>query len=418
MSGETRDVLGHYMEQQLRKHEPWDVIVVGAGPGGSIAARDCARQGLKTLVIDKRQELGTPVRCGEGLGQVWIKIAGLEYDPSWCLQEMRGAAITLHNGEEIVIETENRGYIIERKEFEKRLAEHAIAEGATYIVKTLVNGVIMDEQGCVAGIKCKNMEGEFEVKAKLVIAADGVDSQIARFAGIRTHVPVTEVDTGFQYYMTNMKIKHPNLIHLFIGNDVAPRGYVWIFPKADDKANVGIGITGWHEKTPKWYLDKFINEHPEYFENASIAELNGGCCPVTNPIKKPYAAGLLVVGDAAHMVNAIHGGGIGNAMEAGRIAATVAKEAVEANDFSEGFLKLYNDRFLEIRGNQLNRVVKVRKFFEKLSDADIESLHSFFKGKENDVLTFSEGDKLKTFASLFARNPRLAVIAAKTLLTG
>ena len=405
-----------YLTDTLNKYPEWDVIIVGGGPGGSVAARDCAAQGLKTLVIDKRQELGAPVRCGEGLGEAWMKIANIEYDPSFCLQESHGAALVLPNGKEVVVNTENKGYIIERKMFEKKLAEKAIRNGAHYAVKTIVTDVIKDDNGKVSGVVCKNMEGTHEIKSKLVIAADGVDSMTARYAGLKSFSIGSEVDSGFQYEMTNLKIKYPNHIHLFIGNEIAPRGYIWIFAKGNDVANVGIGISGSIDKTAKYYLDKFIAEHPEIFENASITEINGGCCPVTSPMEKPYAAGLMIVGDAARTVNAIHGGGMGTAMQSATIAAKVAKEAIDANDFSEQFLKRYADTFFEERGNQLKRVVKVRKFFEQLTDEDMLTLAEIFAGKEQEILEFSDGAKLAAFAKLFATKPRLAMLAAKTLL--
>ncbi len=396
--------------------QEWDVIIVGAGPGGSIAARDCANYGLKTLVIERRQEIGAPVRCGEGLGEVWMKKAGLEYDPTWCLKEMHGAVIYGPKKVKMVIPTENKGYIIERKMFEKKLASQAIKAGAKYLVKTQVVGVIK-EDGFVRGVIAENAEGRFEFKAKLVIAADGVDSQTAKYAGINTVNGLTEVDSGYEYEMEGLNIDYTDKIHIFVGNKIAPRGYVWIFPKSETRANVGIGILGSEEsKTAKEYLDEFIRSHPEIFKNAGIIEVKGGSVPVGAPLEKPYANGLLLVGDAAHMVNPIHGGGMGTAMEAARIAARIAKEAIESNNVSEEFLKKYADEWFEVRGNQLLQVLKVRKFFEKLSDDDMEKLGEIFTPET--LLEFSDGKKLKVFAKAFAKHPKLMLIAAKTLLAG
>ncbi|MFH0986416.1 MAG: NAD(P)/FAD-dependent oxidoreductase, partial [Candidatus Micrarchaeota archaeon] len=335
----------------------WDVIIVGAGPGGSIAARECAKRGLKTLVIEKRQEIGAPVRCGEGLGEVWMKKSNLEYDPSWCLFESHGALLVSPSGKEIEIRTKNKGYVIERKRFEKKLAQQAILAGAKYIIKSEVFDVLK-EKDYVIGVKARTPEGDFDFKAKLVIAADGVDSKTARFAGINTMVSTADVDSGYEYEMEGLKVPKgkQDLIHLYVGNEVAPRGYVWIFMKSPTLANVGIGITGTSGakgKTAKYYLDKFIASRPDIFKDASMTEIKGGNCPVGRPMEKMGYNGLALVGDAGRMVNAIHGGGIGNAMEAAMLLAEVAKKGIDKNDVSAEFLnKEYTEKWYEMRGNQ------------------------------------------------------------------
>ena len=133
--------------------ESYDIIIVGAGPGGSIAARECANHGLKTLVVDKRQEIGVPVRCGEGLAETWIRKAKLKYDPSWCLKEIHGTIIYTPSGRpfDIPAPKETKGYIIERKVFEKKIAADAIRAGAKYKVKERVYDVIK-EKGFVCSI--------------------------------------------------------------------------------------------------------------------------------------------------------------------------------------------------------------------------------------------------------------------------
>lgn len=403
------------MFAELAKQK-YDVIVVGGGPGGSIAARECAKYGLRTLCIDKRQELGAPVRCGEGIGEVWLKKALLNYDPSWCLWESHGAVVYAPNGKKVEIRTKNKGWVLERKIFEKKLAEQAIHAGAKYLLKSRVFDVIK-EKDTVCGVKVETPDGNFEIRSKLVIAADGVDSKTARYAGINTFNQVAEVDSGYEYEMCGVKCDPNDLIHLFVGNDIAPRGYIWIFYKSKDRSNVGIGISGAINtdgtKTAKFYLDRFIKAHPEYFKNSGIIEVKGGCCPVGAPLEEPYADGLLIVGDAAHMVNPIHGGGMGNAMEAAMIAAKVAKKAVDAGDVSEKVLKEYAEAWYKERGDQLLQVLKVRKFFEKLSDKELNDLADVFTPET--LLEFADGKRLTAFLKMFAKNPKIALIAAMTL---
>ena len=399
--------------ENLAKQD-WDVVIIGAGPGGLITARQTAKKGLKTLCIDRKQEIGTPVRCGEGLGTVWMKFSDLEYDPTWCIQHMKGAVVYGPAGTKMVIPTENDGYVVERKIMEKKIAYQAIKEGAKFMLKTLVFDTIKEGEKA-AGVKVRTPEGEFDICAKMIIAADGVDSQTAKFYGVNTAIPVAEVESGFEYEMENCVFDNPDKLHIFVGNEIAPRGYVWIFPKSDTAANVGIGIKGDHEKTAKYFLDKWIAENPKIFENSSIVDIKGGCCPVGRPLKQLCYDGLILVGDSGQMVNAMHGGGMGTAMEAAMLAAEVTKKAIDENNYKAEFLnRHYTDVWYEKRGNNLLEVIKVRHFFEKLSDEQLEQLGSIFD--EKTLLQFIDGQKLKVFAKAFARQPKLMLLAAKTLL--
>lgn len=390
----------------------YDIIIVGAGPGGLIAARDAAKKGLHVLVIERRQEIGTPVRCGEGLSESWMKKAGFEPHPSFCPTELHGTIVYSPEGRKFEMKSSVKGYVIERKVMEKRLAADAIRAGAKILVKTEVVDVIKEED-YVKGVKTVGVNGEQEFRGKLIIAADGVESKTAKYAGIKAFIPSSEVDSGFGYEMAGLKFEPKDMIHIWIGNEIAPRGYVWLFPKADDLANVGVGILGFHEKTAKYYLDKFIEGHPEIFKDASVIEMKGGCIPVGKPMEKPYANGLMIIGDAAHQVNPIHGGGMGLAMEAARIAVEVADEAIKANDVSAEFLKKYVDKWFEVRGNQLLQVLKVRKFMEQLTDDDFEKLGDIMT--PDMLVDLSEGKKLKAFLKVFIKSPRIAMLAAKTL---
>ncbi len=396
--------------------DQYDVIVVGAGPGGSIAARDCADRGLDTLVIEKRQELGTPVRCGEGLGEVWMEKADIEYDPSWCMRESKGAILYPPNEKELKIDPENNGYVIERKIFEKKLAEQAGRKGADYLLKTRVTDVIK-ENGVVKGVKVKGDEGETKkFRSKIVIAADGVESSTAKAAGLETVNKLRDMDSGYEYEMANLDFdkEESEYINIWLGNDIAPGGYIWAFFKDEDVANVGIGINPELEekgKTARDYLDEWIRNHPEYFSNASVTEKKGGAIPLGEPIDEPYTDGLMTIGDAAHMVNPIHGGGMGLSMEAARIAAEVAEEAVEENDYSEEKLSKFADQWWEQRGNHLMEVQKVRQFAESLTDRDLNKLREIID--EEEVLQLTEASKLKKFLKLFKGSPKIAMKAAK-----
>ncbi len=368
----------------MNYEKEWDVIIVGAGPAGNMAAQEFAKRGMKALVIDRKQQIGPPKRCGEGLSIRWVKIGKLKPNPRWALQEITGATLVAPNGEKVYIDTGSTGqtgYIIERSQWEKMEAEKAIRSGAKYMLKALVTGLVMEGKA-VKGVKVSREGKEEEYYAKLVVACDGVDSMVGRYAGLRTAMPLGECDSGYQYEMANVPIENPNYMELYFGTNVAPRGYVWVFPKGKDVANVGIGISGDSAETAKDCLDAWIEANHERFKDASITEINAGVIPVTKPVGEFVGDGIMLVGDAARMVNPIHGGGMGSALEAAQMAAEVGTAAIKKGDTSKKELMAYQKMWQEKRGGEFKKILHVRHFVEKLNDEQFNIVADLVKKGE------------------------------------
>jgi digeranylgeranylglycerophospholipid reductase len=396
-------------------NENFDVIVVGAGPAGISVADRCAEHGLKVIALEKDLQIGAPVRCGEGLGLGWFKRLNLPPNKDFAVQEIFGAVLYSPSEKKIEIRSDKvNGYIIERKAFEKFLARNAARKGAKFLTKTTVFDLIKEDNKII-GVKANFLGEEKEFYANVIVGADGVESTIARLAGLKTTNVLYHMDSGLQYEMAGIELDDPNMIHLFFGEKIAPRGYVWIFPKGKDYANVGIGISASNEKTARYYLDKWIKEHPKIRKGA-ILEVNCGGIPVGGFLEKMTSNNLIVVGDAAHQVNPIHGGGMGIAIEAGRLAADVIKEAHEKEDFSDESLSIFNQKWFELRGNELKIILRKRQMFEKLSDQDFETLASAFTGEEIQKLVSK--DLVQSAAIVtkkLIKHPRLAALLLKYL---
>ena len=208
------------------------------------------------------------------------------------------------------------------------------------------------------------------------------------------------VDAGFQYLMSNIELERSDVVELYIGKKIAPRGYIWVFPKSNSSANIGIGINGAGcERTAKEYLDEWI-EMKKNFRHGSIIEIVAGCIPVGGLMKNMVGNGILGVGDAVNQVNPIHGGGIAEAIHGGRIAGEVIVHAHQNNDFSSSFLEEYNKKWWEIRGNKLKRIEKVREIFENMSDEEMNTLAEIVAGKNLEEMARG---KTKEFIKLYLK---------------
>lgn len=353
-----------------------DILVVGGGPIGSTAARFAAKNcSGKVMVIEKRQEIGSPVRCAEGISLSWLDEVGIDESDHFINKKVIGAKLYSPGGYEMKIGKEMAGDevggVIERDAFDKEMAVLAGREGVDYMLKTSAVDVIK-EDGEVKGVKAKKMGTKFDIHADLVIGADGFESQIGRWAGIYDSISPNNVMSCFQYRMSNIDID-ANHTHFFMGS-VSPGGYLWIFPKGEDTANVGLGVQFSKldgTKTAKDYLDEFIEDN-EWLKKGEIVDMVTGGVAVTSPPEKVTMDGMMLAGDAARVVDPITGGGIANGMKQAKIAGEVAAEAIKEDDVSEEFLQDYEERWRDRLGEKLWRNYMAKEKAVELSDEQFD----------------------------------------------
>jgi digeranylgeranylglycerophospholipid reductase len=355
----------------------YDVIVVGAGPAGSIAAKTAAEKGLDVLLIEKRQGIGDPVRCAEGASKIYLK-NHVDIDKRWICADLKGSRIYAPDGTRVEMSEEisggEVGYVLERKIFDRFLAEKAAEAGAEVRVKTRATDLII-EDGFVKGARLMHLGEKYEVRADIVIGADGVESKVGRWAGIDTSLKPADIETCAQYLMAGLDIDQ-EYCDFYIGSEFAPGGYVWVFPKGGGKANVGIGLlgskTGKFKPRPIDYLNKFVEKR---FPEGRIIEMVLGGVPVSGSIEKTSTNGLILVGDAARQSDPITGGGIINAMDAGKIAGEAAYEAISAGNVSEEmFEEVYEKRWRDTVGREIDMGLVVKNCFINLNDVELNSL--------------------------------------------
>ena len=394
-----------------------DAVVVGAGPAGSICAKFMAEAGLDVLVVEKRQEAGAPKRCAEGIGPGTLSEVGVAIDPRWTaarigravLHAPGGACVAWPLGDE-----REHGLILERKVFDKHLLRDAVRAGARTMIKTTARAVVRKD-GRVRGVVVEHMGRRRIVAARLVVAADGVESKIARSAGIPSAARPASMMSCVQYEMAGLDAVDPSEIHLYYGAGIAPGGYAWVFPKGGGTANVGVGIKMRlaRGRTARDYLDDFIAGRPEIFGRAQALEINCGGVPV-RPLAAPLVAdGLMVVGDAGHMVNPITGSGIKLAMLSGKMAAEAAVAAFRADDLSARALRAYPSRWEKEHGRKLRKLLKLQRFADGLTDGDLDRVAAILSPE---ILTQLKNARFGAFAARALRKlPHLSPLVIKYL---
>jgi digeranylgeranylglycerophospholipid reductase len=355
----------------------YDVVVVGAGPAGSMAAKHAALNGASVLMIEKRQEIGSPVRCGEGLSRASMDEVGITPDRKWIATNVDGAIIVSPSGNKFVINEKQAGnevgMVLERDMFDKALAADAAKAGAEIMVKTEAVGLIK-EGDTIKGVKILSYGKPMDVSAGCVVGADGYESQVGRWAGIDTTLKPGDITSCFQYRLTN--IKHNCRYCEFIIGSAAPGGYIWIFPKDEHTANVGIGVLLTKLKKPgqvKEYLDRFIQKD-ERLRNGQPLDAVSGAVSVSPPVERTIMDGLLLVGDAARIIDSITGGGIANGCITGMYAGNVLGNAAQAGDFSSAVLEEYEKLWRDKLEDKLWRNWMAKEKLITLSDKTLDEV--------------------------------------------
>ncbi|MFQ6050655.1 MAG: NAD(P)/FAD-dependent oxidoreductase [Candidatus Hydrothermarchaeota archaeon] len=360
------------------ENREYDVVVIGAGPGGSISAKTIAEQGLNVLLMEKRQEIGAPKRCAEGTSINTFRRLEIPIEKRWICSEIKGFYLHAPNGKRISrVWKETQGFVLERKIFDKYLASLAVRAGSELMVKTAALGIEY-KNNCLR-VKASHFGEPLEIETKMVIGADGVESKVARWLGIDTS-KLRDMTSNVQFEMVGVDLEDPNILYFYFGNKIAPGGYAWIFPKGNDVANVGLGVRKSNTIALN-YLRRFIDSHENLKKGVPI-ELNVGGTPVSGPLEKTYTERALIVGDAAGQIDPLTGGGIYSSMTCGKIAGKVASEAIENNDTSEKFLSRYQEEWYKTIGKNMERSLRIKQSIEKLSDEGLNIIAEALSEKD------------------------------------
>lgn len=365
----------------------FDVVIVGAGPAGSTVARIVASAGFNVLIIDKRQELGAPIQCSGAVSRNALLENDVEPDTEFIHEPIYGFKIMDGLGGEKEIDYRKLkpetygnhlganplGYVVDRRRFDRYLLTQAEKAGAKAWLKAEALGY--EQAGDEVIIIIRHYNKIERVKTKIIVGADGLRSQVGKWAGLKTHIKLKELASCLQFVVDG--IETDGLLELITGSETAPGGYGWIFPKGHGYAEIGLGIIAPFTKlNAQAHLDQFLNNSflSHRFKNAKLLEVQGGGVPLASPLKKQFAQNMILVGDAARHVNPITGGGIHTALSGGSVAAEfLIKHLPSGNKHSEEILTEYQDMWYESFGKQMWKLYELKKTIFKERDINIQN---------------------------------------------
>jgi digeranylgeranylglycerophospholipid reductase len=354
-----------------------DAIVVGGGPCGSFAALNLAKLGVDVNVFEEHAEIGVPCHCAGHLSIRGLKLLGLHPLPSEIVENVfYGAKFHPPNGKSFHVRFSSPvTCAVNRVLFDKYIAKMAEKAGAHYFLNSVIESLII-ENGFVKAVVVRRGKAKEKFSAKVVVDAEGISSRILRQSGLVAfdrHMLVKAVEAEVE----NVQDMETGMVEVFLGRDYAPGFYAWLMPKEDGKAKVGLAAkTG----NPRELLQTLMFKHPtasKKLRSAKILQASFHSITLGGPIPKAFSNGFLVVGDAASHVKPTTGGGVIFGMTCAKIAAEVTYEALRNNDFSSGFLCMYQSRCNKTLGSDVKFMLRIKKMLDALPDDKIDDAINF-----------------------------------------
>jgi digeranylgeranylglycerophospholipid reductase len=346
----------------------YDVVVVGAGPCGSAAAKYCAAAGLKTLCIEEHATVGYPVQCAGLLSLRAFSECGVS-DKS-VMHDVSGATVITGTGCSISFDAgEPKAVVVDRAALDVEMARRAADAGADMRLKTYAYAM-RDRELQVCGVN-----GRERIPFRMLIAADGPRSPVARMLGMeRPPVLLSGIQAEIPHSMDDS--------HVELYPDASPDFFGWVIPSGPGRARVGLcGLQNVRER---------FNSFMKNFDPRRI-HLVTGAIPL-GIMPRTYGPRVLFVGDAAGCAKPTSGGGIYTGVRSARHAADVAVECCDADRFGESALRDYERRWKADFGREIAIGYRLWQARQRIGPAQMHDLCRALNDPSVTRLIVSEGD--------------------------
>ena len=359
------------------------------------------------VLLERDRAVGSPVRCAEGVGDAGLREFANPDGADWAARRITRVIFQAPDDTEVLVAERGVGWVLDRTRFDAFLAAEASRSGAE--VRVGAEATAMTRNGVGDGrwhVQVKERGREEVYRARIVIGADGVETMVGRWAGLDTRVPSRDMESCAQYVLQGIEFD-PDAIYLQFSDAIAPGGYAWIFPKAVGVANVGLGMVALKSdgRNARQYLDAWIARR---FPTGARTGYTVGGVIVHTTIKKTYADGVMVAGDAAHMINPLSGGGITNAMKAGRLAGCTAAAAIREGDTSGRRLSAYHQAWMDLLGEDHLKYYRIKQALEHMDDEFLNSLARTVNRIPQEKRTIG-----RIFTHALIKHPQLIPVAAR-----
>ena len=404
----------------------YDVVVVGGGPAGCMAAKYAAKAGASTLIIEEDAAIGEPVQCAGLISTRALEESELRNRNSFINCEIKRAVVHSPSYELTLESPAQRAFAISRNIFDLELAKEAQKGGADIILDSKVKTVRKRDGGKKLTITTATTNGAKEIRAKVVIGADGVKSTVAQLSGlnvVRSSLSCVQIEGDYEIEDTFAEI--------FVGKSIAPGFFAWTIPLGtENRARIGLCIDKRFSphSNPLLFLKRNLAEHPVMVKKykGTVFSRTAGKIPIPvnaglqgrrhKTVKIDNETGILLVGDAAAQIKPITGGGVYYGMKCGKIAGVLAAQACLMGDMK--VLEDYERRWRNEIGKEIAFGLKVHRLRCVMSDRDFDTIVQTLSQSEILQRIKKEGDM--DYPSVVFRelltNPCLIKVMARNIL--
>ena len=365
------------------------LLVVGAGPAGSLAAEQAAKNGCKVLVLEQRATIGSPDHCAGLISVSGLEKLGITKLPDEVIQNKNvvGAKFFSPSGKNFIVRRKSsQAYVIDRELFDQHLAEKAQNAGAEIFTNMKVKKITTKPN---LSFTCKERDTKknHQVNTTLGILAEGRSGLLAQSVGFRA-VKRKHRYSGYQLLVENVRDLDVNFVEIHASNEFAPGFFTWIIPIDETTAKVGLASS---EQQVVSRMKNFMNKHPpvkDRFTKAKITKSYAGQVIVGGLVRKTVKDNLITVGDTAGQTKATTGGGVIIGGIAGSLAGKYAAKIVDDQGNMKHLLKQYDKDWRSLLEKQLRSMKRFRKLVDLLKDKAYDM--AFDTVIENDLVSLIE----------------------------